>query len=86
MNLFFLNIEDISKITGFQYSKAGGIIRGLNAELKKKGIVTHQGIVNAEYFAERHGLTFEYIKKYLKRRQPQQVQTKNNVNLIVLHF
>lgn len=66
MNLFFLNIEDISKITGFQYSKAGGIIRGLNAELKKKGIVTHQGIVNAEYFAERHGLTFEYIKKVLE--------------------
>ena len=66
MNLFFLNIENISKITGFKYSKAGGIIRGLNAELEKKGIVTHQGIVNAEYFAERHGLTFEYIKKVLE--------------------
>lgn len=65
MNLFFLTIEDITKITGFQYSKAGGIIRGLNAELKKKGVITHQGIVNAEYFAERHGLTYEYIKKVL---------------------
>lgn len=66
MNLFFLTIKDVETITNFSYGKAGGIIRGLNAELEKKGIVTHQGIVNAEYFAERLGLTFEYIKKVLE--------------------
>lgn len=66
MNLFFLHIKDIEKITGFKYSKAGGIIRGLNAELKEKGIETHRGRVNAEYFAKRHGLTFEYIKRVLE--------------------
>lgn len=63
--LFFLDINDVAHITGYSYAKAGGIIRGLNGELRKKGILTHQGRVNAEYFAQRHGLSFEYIKKVL---------------------
>lgn len=67
MELMFLNIEEVEKITGFGYSKAGGIIRGLNDELKKKGFITHQGRVSAEYFAQRHGIALEYIKDILKK-------------------
>ena len=67
MELMFLSIEEVEKITGFGYSKAGGIIRGLNDELKKKGFITHQGRVSAEYFAQRHGLTIEIIKDIIKK-------------------
>ncbi len=67
MELMFLNIEEVEKITGFGYSKAGGIIRGLNDELKKKGFITHQGRVSAEYFAKRHGMDLEYIKGIIKK-------------------
>ena len=66
MDLLFLTIKDVKVITNFSYGKAGGIIRGLNAELKRKGIVTHQARVSTEYFAQRHGLTYEYIKKVLE--------------------
>lgn len=52
-NNSFMRVEDVSRELGVSTSYAYKIIRKLNAELEKKGIITITGRVNRKYFAER---------------------------------
>ena len=49
----FLRVDDVATELGVSTSYAYKIIRKLNAELEKKGIITIAGRVNKQYFTER---------------------------------
>ena len=49
----FMRVEDVAEELGVSTSYAYKIIRKLNAELVKKGIITIAGRVNKQYFRER---------------------------------
>jgi hypothetical protein len=49
----FLRVDDVAMELGVSTSYAYRIIRKLNAELEKKGIITIAGRVNKQYFTER---------------------------------
>ncbi len=49
----FMRVEDVAKELGVSTSYAYKVIRKLNAELEKKGIITIAGRVNRQYFKER---------------------------------
>ena len=49
----FLQVDDVAMELGVSTSYAYKIIRKLNAELEKKGIITIAGRVNKQYFTER---------------------------------
>ena len=49
----FLRVDDVAMELGVSTSYAYRIIRKLNAELEKKGIITIAGRVNRQYFTER---------------------------------
>lgn len=49
----FLRVDDVAMELGVSTSYAYKIIRKLNAELEKKGIITIAGRVNKQYFTER---------------------------------
>lgn len=52
-NNSFMRVDDIANELGVSTSYAYKIIRKLNAELEKKGIITIAGRVNKQYFTER---------------------------------
>ncbi len=49
----FMRVEDVAEELGVSTSYAYKIIRKLNSELAKKGIITIAGRVNKQYFTER---------------------------------
>ena len=49
----FLRVDDVAMELGVSTSYAYRIIRKLNAELEKKGIITIAGRVNRQYFTKR---------------------------------
>ena len=49
----FMRVDDVAEELGVSTSYAYKIIRKLNAELEKKGIITIAGRVNRQYFTER---------------------------------
>lgn len=49
----FLRVDDVAMELGVSTSYAYRIIRKLNAELEKKGIITIAGRVSKQYFTER---------------------------------
>ena len=49
----FMRVEDVAEELGVSTSYAYKIIRKLNSELEKKGIITIAGRVNKQYFIER---------------------------------
>ena len=49
----FMRVEDVAEELGVSTSYAYKIIRKLNAELEKMGIITIAGRVNKQYFTER---------------------------------
>ncbi len=55
-NKFFSNNKDIQEILQVKESKAYKVMQQLNKELRQKGFLTKQGVVNAKYFNERYGL------------------------------
>ncbi len=55
MKAEFYEVKDIMKKLNRSRSFCYGVIRKLNNELEKKGILTNSGRVNAEYFLERYG-------------------------------
>lgn len=52
---YFLDVEDVMRITGRKETKSYSIIQQLNEELKAKGKITIQGKVPRKYFFERIG-------------------------------
>lgn len=58
----YLETKDIQELMGVKQTKAYGIIRDLNKELKEKGIYTIEGKVLKSYFEERTGCRID-IKK-----------------------
>lgn len=55
MEKMYITAKDIVGITGVCLNQAYTIIRKLNAELEKKGMITIRGKVPRKYFAERTG-------------------------------
>ncbi len=55
-NKYFYNNKDIQEILQEKESKAYKVMQQLNKELRQKGFLTKQGVVNAKYFNERYGL------------------------------
>ena len=55
-NKFFYNNKDVQEILQVKESKAYKVMQQLNKELRVKGFLTKQGVVNAKYFNERYGL------------------------------
>ena len=53
---YFYNNKDIQEILQVKESKAYKVMQQLNKELRQKGFLTKQGVVNAKYFNERYGL------------------------------
>ena len=49
----FMRVEDVAEELDVSTSYAYKIIRKLNSELEKKGIITIAGRVNKQYFTER---------------------------------
>lgn len=49
----FLNVDDVCNALECSKSKAYGIMRELNAEMKQSGYITMAGRINAKYFYER---------------------------------
>ena len=49
----FLRVDDVAMELGVSTPYAYRIIRKLNAELEKKGIITIAGRVNRQHFSER---------------------------------
>lgn len=49
----FMRVDDVARELDVSASYAYKIIRKLNAELEKKGIITIAGRVNRKYFMER---------------------------------
>lgn len=52
-NTNFLKVKEVANELGVSESYAYKIIRKLNAELNRKGILTITGRVNRQYFMER---------------------------------
>ncbi len=52
-NTNFLKVKEVANELGVSESYAYKIIRKLNAELNRKGILTISGRVNRQYFMER---------------------------------
>ncbi len=52
-NTNFLRVKEVANELGVSESYAYKIIRKLNAELNRKGILTISGRVNRQYFMER---------------------------------
>ena len=52
-NKNFMLVQDVAEELGISESYAYKIIRQLNKELAKKGIITVSGRVNRKYFYER---------------------------------
>lgn len=51
----YYRVKDVMQILGIKQSKAYGIIKTLNDELKAKGKITVSGRVSKSYFEERVG-------------------------------
>ena len=49
-NKMYMSVDDVKSYLGISQSKAYGIIRSLNKELKDKGYITVQGKVSTAYF------------------------------------
>lgn len=49
----FLSADDVANVMECSKSRAYGVIRQLNEELKERGFVVIHGKVNAKYFNER---------------------------------
>ncbi len=52
-NKMYMSVNDVKSYLGISQSKAYGIIRSLNKELKDKGYITVQGKVSTAYFNSR---------------------------------
>ena len=53
MNRSFMTVKEVASELGVSTSSAYKIMRRLNQELEKKGIITIAGRVNRRYFTER---------------------------------
>lgn len=49
----FFNIKDISEMLGISETTAYRLIKKLNEDLKKKGMITISGRISKRYFQER---------------------------------
>ena len=49
----FMTVQEVAKELNVSASYGYKLIRKLNAELEKKGIITIPGRINRQYFAER---------------------------------
>lgn len=56
MNKAFYDVKDVMKILNYKKDASYKVIRDLNKELKEKGFVTRQGMINRRYFNERFGI------------------------------
>ena len=56
MNKAFYDVKDVMKILNYKKDASYKVIRDLNKELKEKGSVIRQGIINRRYFNERFGI------------------------------
>jgi hypothetical protein len=52
----FMTAPELSEMTGTSLSKAYGLIRLMNEELRQRGYLTVRGKVNRSYALERFGL------------------------------
>lgn len=59
MEKMFLKASEIANIMCTSKATAYSIIRKLNAELDKKGMITIRGKVSRKYFEERTGIALE---------------------------
>lgn len=59
MEKLYITIKELMKITDYSYWKAGNVIRALNEELNKKGVVTFRGKISKDYLQERLNITIE---------------------------
>lgn len=53
MQEMFIHAEEVMKLLGISRSKAYGIVRQLNGELKERGLITLNGRVSRKYFMEK---------------------------------
>ena len=53
----FMRVRDVAEELGVSESYAYKIIRQLNEELQKKGLVVQTGRVNRRYFEVRYGIS-----------------------------
>ncbi|MEG1086874.1 MAG: helix-turn-helix domain-containing protein [Cetobacterium sp.] len=49
----FFNVKDISEMLGISETTAYRLIKKLNEDLKKKGMITISGRISKRYFQER---------------------------------
>lgn len=70
----YLEAKDIQELMGVKKTKAYGIIKDLNNELKEKGIYTIEGKVLKQYFSERTGCVVD-AKKDTPADQSKRVST-----------
>jgi hypothetical protein len=52
----YYSIEDVKKLTGYQYTACQKIVQRLNEELKAAGRIIIPGIVPKKYYRLRYGL------------------------------
>jgi predicted transcriptional regulator len=52
----FLNVAEVSQILGVSKSKAYKVIKCLNDDLKKQGLITISGKISRRYFIEKVAL------------------------------
>jgi hypothetical protein len=53
MQEMFIHAEEVRKLLGISRSKAYGIVRQLNDELKERGLITLNDKVSRKYFMEK---------------------------------
>lgn len=53
MQEMFIHAEEVRELLGISRSKAYGIVRQLNDELKERGLITLNGKVSRKYFMEK---------------------------------
>lgn len=53
MQEMFIHAEEVRELLGISRSKAYGIVRQLNDELKERGLITLNGKVSRKYFREK---------------------------------
>lgn len=49
----FYTVEDVMKICNLKKSSAYDMVKELNKELEKDGIMTQTGVIRADYFRQR---------------------------------
>jgi len=53
MQEMFIHAEEVRELLGISRSKAYGIVRQFNDELKERGLITLNGKVSRKYFMEK---------------------------------